>query len=537
MQVRELKNDEIVMQWLRSKQPNTHKTYLLAMQHYTEYTGKTPVTLLEEAKADIRAGKLMDERGIFDMLGGYRNYLENRELAPLSIIHYLAAVKSFYRYRNIDVPILQDKIKAVKLKQNKKVPDKEAIQQALSVCGVREKAIALSGLSSGMGAAEISTLTLKAFQDGYDPETEITTLDMRRVKVQRDYIAFLSPEASRAVLAYLELRDRPTRTGRQVDKDIQAKQKTTPDSYLFITEHVPIEYLKESDPKRPAESDSEYRKRKAKAKKEGVECEPQRKAETEHDYKARLEKEKLAREELRRLTPDAILKVYRKISDRAGMDSAPGVYNLIRSHNMRKWFNSTLKREGCDSDIVEFFMGHTLGATKDAYLDLEIDGGVEKLKSIYASFVPYLTIQKELDVATSDEYKKIEEENRVLRAETARHVVERSEMADMKKQLQELQLAMGILQVMSAADENGLMDRAIEDEPDAKARRELKADKARRARLMNSHIEDSAIEEANREVGMTSDELAEYKKKLADEATPENKKEAKPSRKQYHAHR
>lgn len=392
MKVNELKDDPTTKRWLTAKgfKPNTHKGYLLAMQHYTEYTQKIPAALIQEAKADIKAGKLMDERSIIDDIAGYRNYLQGKKLAPLSIMHFMAAVKSFYKFHYIEVPTLQHKVNRTKLKQNKKVPDKETIQQALSVCGIRERAIMLCGLSSGMGAAEISTLTLAAFREGYDPETGITTLDMTRVKVGRDFITFLSPEASKAVLAYLEHRDRPTRTGRQVDKDTQKKQRTTTGSYLFITEHVPKEYLETGN------------------------------------------------EELRRLRPDAILKVYRKISDHAGLDSAPNVYNMIRSHNMRKWFNSTLKREGCDSDTVEYFMGHTIGATKEAYLDREIDGGTEALKAIYAKFVPYLTIQKELDVAVSEEYKKIVEENQVLRAETARHVVERSELQTIKDELEAL---------------------------------------------------------------------------------------------------
>ena len=66
---------------------------------------------------------------------------------------------------------------------------------------------------------------------------------------------------------------------------------------------------------------------------------------------------------------------------------------------MRKCFNATLKNKGCDSDLVEYFMGHTLGATKEAYN--EYDPG--DLKEIYKDFVPYLTIKKELDVTSSPE--------------------------------------------------------------------------------------------------------------------------------------
>lgn len=393
MQARELRTDKTIRRWLLNSnfQPNTQKGYVLALQHYTEFTGKTPEQLILEAKADIKAGKLMDEREILDMVAGFRNHLQANGHAPLSIQHHIVALKSFYGFHYIEVPKIRNKRGATKLKQNMKVPDKEDIRKALSVCGIRERAIMLCGLSSGMGAAEISELSLQAFREGYDPETGITTLEVRRVKVGRDFITFLTPEASAAVLAYLEHRDRPTRTGRQVDKDIQTKQRTTPSSYLFIADHVPKEYLKTRN------------------------------------------------EELRRLKPEAIHKLYRTISDNSGQDSASGVYNLIRSHNMRKWFSSTLRKAGCDADLIELFMGHTLGGTKDAYIDLKIDGGIKDIKAEYAKYVAYLTIQKPLDVSTSHEYQSIAHENEVLRAETAKHIVERSELADLRSKNKELE--------------------------------------------------------------------------------------------------
>jgi cell shape-determining protein MreC len=46
--------------------------------------------------------------------------------------------------------------------------------------------------------------------------------------------------------------------------------------------------------------------------------------------------------------------------------------------------------------------------------------------------VPYLTIQKEADVFESPEYLRIKQENQILQAEIARHVVERSELQDLK---------------------------------------------------------------------------------------------------------
>jgi hypothetical protein len=77
--------------------------------------------------------------------------------------------------------------------------------------------------------------------------------------------------------------------------------------------------------------------------------------------------------------------------------------------------------------MIELFMGHTLGSTKEAYLDLRIDDGIKDIKARYANFVPYLTIHKSLDVAASPEFKKIVSENETLKKEAIKHMVDRDE--------------------------------------------------------------------------------------------------------------
>src|SRR5690606_22944794 len=103
-------------------------------------------------------------------------------------------------------------------------------------------------------------------------------------------------------------------------------------------------------------------------------------------------------------------------------------YNAVRSHTMRKYFNSALLNGGCDSFFVEYCMGHTLDDTRAAYFR----GSPEKLKEIYEKYIPYLTIQKELNISESPEYIKIKSENEVLAREAVRATVEREEIQRMK---------------------------------------------------------------------------------------------------------
>lgn len=74
MKVIELRNTPIIIEWLQTAnvKPNSEKSYLRGMQDFTEYTGKDPETLLEEAENDIRAGKLMRQRQLKRNLIGFR---------------------------------------------------------------------------------------------------------------------------------------------------------------------------------------------------------------------------------------------------------------------------------------------------------------------------------------------------------------------------------------------------------------------------------------------------------------------------------
>lgn len=390
MNLEELKNDIIVRDWLDSLDPtpNTERNYANALLNYVIFTKKRPAQLLEEAECEIRNGTLMRERTIKKDMIAFRKYLTSKGLAPLSIKSYLSGVRSFYRQNDIEVPsTIKQGQRAKTLEENNPIPQKEDLQEVLKVANPKEKALILVGCSSGLSSNEILRLTVGQIKQGYDPDTEITTLRMRRAKVGFDFITFLTPEASRAVFDYLDYRERKPKSNEPRRRRQLSKQRIyTDNDYLFICDTVPDEYLETKN------------------------------------------------EEIRKYTHFALSKTYRTLSEKAGKATPLGSWGLIRSHTMRKYYNSTMLNAGADSFFVEFTMGHTLDDTRSAYFR----ASPEKLREIYAKYVPYLTIQKELDVSASHEYKEIVRENEILRAETARHVVERSELATMKNELEEM---------------------------------------------------------------------------------------------------
>lgn len=390
MRIEELKEDPIISDWLDTLNPsfNTEKNYLTAMKVYCLWTGKSPEELLTEAETEIKAGLLMRQRGIKKNIISFRKFLqEEKGFAPMTVKGYMSGLKSFYKTYDIEMPSLPRIGKAKPLEEHKEIPTKEDLQEVLKICDPLEKAILLIGASGGLASNEIINLKVRDFKKGYDPKTEITALDLRRGKVDFDFITFLSPEASRAVWDYIKYRGREVkvdcaRRGRQIEK-----QRIFDDSnYLFIGRKVPDTYLITRD------------------------------------------------ENERKLDRQALMKIYRVISEKSHKSAPKMDWNIIRSHNIRKWFNSTMLNAGADSFFVENCMGHTLDDTRAAYFRANTD----KLREIYAKYVPYLTIQKELNISESPEYQRIKQENVILQAETARHVVERTELQELRAEMEKI---------------------------------------------------------------------------------------------------
>jgi hypothetical protein len=275
-------------------------------------------------------------------------------------------------------------------------------------------------------------LKVGQFKKGYNQQTEVTTLQLRRTKTKVDFITFLSPEASRAVWDYLGYRERTVNEGERRQPTLEKQHVYSDDDYLFIGRHIPDTFLKTRD-------DNE-----------------------------------------RRLQEKGLVQIFSNISTKAKKSTIKGQWNLIRSHKMRGFFNTELKTRGCDSFHVEFWMGHKLDGSKAGYFL----GNPEGERELYSQYIPYLTIQKEANVSESPEFQRLLKDNKILAAETARHVVDNSELQDLRTELEK-----ATQKIMEADAEIHYMKEDMELSVEAKYQHKLK-EIDEKMKAMNAYFDD-----------------------------------------------
>ncbi|WP_370576077.1 tyrosine-type recombinase/integrase [Methanomethylovorans sp.] len=387
----EIRKDTIITTFFEmlSLKPATIQSYTNAMSAYTEYVGKNPQELLDEANAEVKAGKTLSERAMKKHILGFKKHLNDKQLAPTSISLYTAAVISFYKCYDLEIPRLpRAKMKVRPLEEHDIIPVREELQELLKVLDPLEKAVVLVGCSSGLSANEVIRLTVRQFKKGYDKDTGVTTIKMRRGKSGVDFITFFSPEASLAILDYLKYRERSD-AGCKGFRKLQLKKQRvfSDDNVLFIRKNIDDRFLETYD------------------------------------------------EKYRMFDRRGFIRLYQRMSAKAGMSSPDGEWNVVRAHNMRKFYNSAMLNAGADSFFVEYTMGHALDGTKSAYFRASPD----KLKDIYMRYVPYLTIAKEMNIADDPEYQRIAQENHAFAAAHGRLEIA-SELSHRKQQEQQREI-------------------------------------------------------------------------------------------------
>jgi len=391
----ELKKDKMIQKWIKNRTTSeeTVKGYLQTMQKYTDFIGKSPTELILEAEDEFRAGLPMRDRNIETYLIDFRDYLAGKnpknsdapqpKLSATTQQTRLHGVISFYNYHGIQLPVLPKSMsRAVPELKRKVIPEKEDIQKLIPYCDPLEKALVLVGISSGLSAVDLANLKINNLS--YDTETGITIIHIIRQKTNFEFHTFLTPEATSAVQEYLKYRNRQ---GRNVSESIYIKNRVESEcGYLFIRRYIEDEYLQTRD------------------------------------------------EELRKFEKRSIIALYAELSNKAQMNAEKGEYNLIRTHNMRRYFYDNLEKTDIKKSDLEYMAAHSVDGTTAGYWRAH----PKHLFEVYRKHMHVLAIQKEFDPTQSVEFQEMVKQNEELTKIAATATVENEEIKALRAEIEKL---------------------------------------------------------------------------------------------------
>lgn len=207
----------------RNIKKNTMNGYSAALKLYTKICGLNLKELIEEAQYDERK-KILKNRRLKKHLIEYRTYLIDN-LTPATAKTYFSKVKTFYIHFEIEIPYLPS------VKYGKEyetgyldLPTKKDIKKSLSIASLEMRAIILFMTSSGTAKAETLSLTIQDFIDATREYHEnnglekilnqlenqnnvVPTIYLKRIKTNKYYYTFCSPEASKEIIKYLKSRE------------------------------------------------------------------------------------------------------------------------------------------------------------------------------------------------------------------------------------------------------------------------------------------------------------------------------------------
>ncbi|MEE0935317.1 MAG: integrase [Methanobrevibacter sp.] len=208
----------------RNIKSSTQKGYESALKCYENFQKDNIKNLFAEARMEENKKIPLKDRRIKKRLIDFRSFLLNSSLTPKTSKTYFSKVKTFYLHFEFELPHLQ-KAKYDKIYETNylDLPTREHIHEALLISPIDVKAVILFMSSSGTAMAETLSLTINHFiiatqeyHNGGSMENIFETLEkkvnvvptfyLKRIKTDKYYYTFCSPEASLHIVKYLKTR-------------------------------------------------------------------------------------------------------------------------------------------------------------------------------------------------------------------------------------------------------------------------------------------------------------------------------------------
>ena len=211
---------------------STREGYTSAIRKYEQFHDRNIEDLLIEAKKE--ANLPLNERKIKQYLIEFRKFLIASDLSSRSAKTYFSKIKAFHRFHDIEIPDIPN-IKyntGYQINYND-LPTKKHIKRAVEMSESGIQAIILFMASSGTAKAETLSLTvgdfIKATSDYHDNssiasildtlenKSVITTFYLKRIKTDKYYYTFCTPEATAHIVKYLKSRPKLKKSSKLFD--------------------------------------------------------------------------------------------------------------------------------------------------------------------------------------------------------------------------------------------------------------------------------------------------------------------------------
>ncbi len=209
----------------RNIKDSTIKSYRSAILKYESFHKVAMKDLIGEAMRDEENMVPLKNRHIKNRLLNFRSYLLDSELSINTVKTYFSRIKTFYRHFEIELPYLNDiKFDGEYLSSYYDLPTRGDIRKVCSISSNAFRALVLFISSSGCAKAETLSLTVGDFVKASDEYHDggsiddvleclenrrdvVPTFYLKRVKTNKFYHTFCSPEASHHIVKYLLSRE------------------------------------------------------------------------------------------------------------------------------------------------------------------------------------------------------------------------------------------------------------------------------------------------------------------------------------------
>jgi site-specific recombinase XerD len=217
----EINNDPYLINFMKRRKlsESTEKVYSGRLKAFCEFLDKTPSELIKESQKESGLK-------IHEYFNNYIENLKNTGKSSNTIINRIDTVKAFYKEYNIDTDSINQIIHSEtdNLSPNE-IISQDQIKEALELSSLRDKAIILLHMSSGMEATELRHLNYENFINSIEEYIDLNSDDkfnvnkiadelfkkneiigtwrIKKYRTSKPYVTFNSPESTRAILSYL----------------------------------------------------------------------------------------------------------------------------------------------------------------------------------------------------------------------------------------------------------------------------------------------------------------------------------------------